>query len=87
MSPKRTRHSSRPGPPRRRERLPDLRPILGRFDAALAIAAVAHIAIQASEQLVQEELALRQGLAALNAVHTELDRADLQLDHFRTGAQ
>lgn len=59
--------------------LPDLHAILGHFDYALAIISVAQIAIAASEQLAQEECALRQGIAALNLVYNELDEAVMWL--------
>jgi hypothetical protein len=63
--------------------IPDLHSILGRFYSALALVAVAHTAIHASDELGEEECVLRQGIAGLNAVYDEFDLADCKLFRLR----
>lgn len=58
---------------------PDLHTVLGHFNDALALVTVSQIAIDVSDEVALEECALRQGIAALNAVYDELDKADQQL--------
>jgi hypothetical protein len=59
--------------------LPDLHAVLGHFNDALALVTVSQIAVAAIDVAALEECALRQGIAALNVVYDELDRADQQL--------
>jgi len=87
MGPSRSRNSTRAGnarsvksSPRPRRKparipLPDLHSILDRFGYALAVVTVSRIAIEASEKLAQEECALRQGIAGLDAVYNDHDLA------------
>ena len=69
---RRVHSAKRAAQPRRkpaRRQFPQFHDILDRFGRALAIVAVARIAIEASEKLAQEECALRQGIAGLDAVY------------------
>jgi hypothetical protein len=66
--------------------LPDLRVILERFHEALAIVNVSRVAISANGDLAQEDCALRQGIAALQVVYNELDKAEMKLSGTLTAA-
>ncbi len=77
---------SSPKPRRKAARKPpDLHAVLYQLNTAVAIVTVALISIERlepGEPVDQEVRALRAGVAALNAVCDELDRADVQLSVF-----
>ena len=85
-------HSRTPSSKSRRKaarKLPDLSAILHRFSSALAIVTVALVAIEAldaDESIGCEATALRAGVAALDGVYDELDRADIGLRRFLKSA-
>ena len=62
---------------------PDLDALLGRFSHALAMIRVSHRSLNTSEHFGDEEFVLRTGLAALDALYTELDLAIIAI-HRRT---
>ena len=62
---------------------PDLDALLGRFAHAIAMIRVSHRSLNTSEHFGDEEFVLRTGLAALDAVYTELDLAIIAV-HRRT---
>ena len=62
---------------------PDLDALLGRFAHAIAMIRVSHRSLNASEHFGDEEFVLRTGLAALDALYTELDLAIVAI-HRRT---
>jgi hypothetical protein len=74
----RTAHFSRRRRPRSR---PDLAGILYRLGRAQALISVAHRSLEAREVAGagEEGLALETGLAALNAVYDDLDRAAMEI--------
>lgn len=59
--------------------LPDLHAILGRFSDALSMVVVAYRALDERASDVEAATVLAQGIAALNAVYTEIDMASIQL--------
>jgi hypothetical protein len=63
----------------RTKSLPDLHPILGRFSDALSMVVVAYRALDERASDVEVATVLAQGIAALNAVYTEIDMASIQL--------
>lgn len=63
----------------RRRSLPDLHAILGRFSDALSMVVVAYRALDERASDVEAATVLAQGIAALNAVYTEVDMASIQL--------
>lgn len=62
---------------------PDLDGLLGRFADAITLIRVSHRSLDALEVAFEEELVLRRGLAALDAVYDELDLAIVAI-HTRT---
>jgi hypothetical protein len=63
----------------RTKSLPDLHPILGRFSDALSMVVVAYRALDERGSDIEAATVLAQGIAALNAVYTEIDMASIQL--------
>lgn len=59
--------------------LPDLHPILGRFSDALSMVVVAYRALDERASDIEVATVLAQGIAALNAVYTEIDMASIEL--------
>ena len=59
--------------------LPDFLAILGRLSDALSVIVVAHRAIDERESDPDAAVVLAQGIAALNAIYTEIDMAESQL--------
>ena len=62
---------------------PDFDGLLGRFADAITLIRVSHRSLDALEVAFEEELVLRKGLAALDAVYNELDLAIVAI-HTRT---
>ncbi len=62
---------------------PDLDGLLGRFAHAISMIRVSHRSLNTSEHFGDEEFVLRTGLAALDALYTELDLAIISV-HRRT---
>ena len=54
---------------------PDLDALLGKFAHAISMIRVSHRSLNTSEHFGDEEFVLRTGLAALDALYTELDLA------------
>lgn len=79
MGSSRARNSTRRA--RSRLPLPDIHAILERFGRAQALIAVALRSLEADDRMKScpEAIAIAVGLAALNAVHNQLDIADRQL--------
>lgn len=63
----------------RTKSFPDLHPILGRFSDALSMVVVAYRALDERASDVEVATVLARGIAALNAVYTEIDMASIQL--------
>jgi hypothetical protein len=64
---------------RRTKSPPDLHAILGRFSDALSIVVVAYRALDERASDIEAATVLAQGVAALNAVYTEIDMASIRL--------
>ena len=62
---------------------PDFDGLLGRFADAITLVRVSHRSLDALEVAFEEEFVLRRGLAALDAVYSELDLAIVAI-HTRT---
>jgi hypothetical protein len=62
---------------------PDLDALLGKLAHAIALVRVSHQSLNTSEYFGDEELVLRTGLAALDALYNELDLAIIAV-HRRT---
>ena len=82
MRPRPVRVSSVVRRPRAGQQVPDFSQIMGHLADAIAFIRVSHRSLDHLDVAFEEQSLLRMGLAALNAVYTEIDLASIAISRY-----